>query len=111
MLPETRYSLIARLARSEDVATWEEFLETYESAILRYCRSRGLQDADARDVSQQVLISVQKAAERWKPSGRTGSFRAWLFETARRSCLKALRLKRLDELPSQPLSAWCPLDD
>lgn len=98
MLPETRYSLIARLGRTEDHETWEAFLDTYEAAIIRYCRSRGLQDADASEVCQEVLIAVHKAAEHWQPSGRAGSFRAWLFETARRTCLKSLRSRKAKPL-------------
>ena len=91
VLPETRYSLIARLARREDMETWEDFVRTYEGAILRYCRSKGLQDADAAEVAQEVFLAVANKAEDWKPSGRSGSFRVWLFETARRNCLKSLR--------------------
>jgi len=75
LLPETRYSLIARLACPEDTETWDEFLRTYEAAILRYCRTKGLQDADAADVCQHVLIAVHQAAQNWQPSGRSGSFR------------------------------------
>lgn len=94
MLPETRHSLIARLARPEDSATWTEFLRTYESAILRFCRARGLQEADAADVAQEVLLAVHAVAPQWEPSNQSGSFRAWLFETARRSCLHAMRKRR-----------------
>ena len=101
VLPETRYSLIARLTRPEDSATWREFLATYEAAIVRYCRSRGLQDADAAEVCQDVLLAVHKIAEHWEPSGRPGSFRAWLFETARRSCLKSLRRHRDEPLTEE----------
>ncbi|MEL6110201.1 MAG: sigma-70 family RNA polymerase sigma factor [Planctomycetota bacterium] len=94
LLPETRHSLIARLARPEDSATWSEFLCTYESAILRFCRARGLQEADVADVAQEVLLAVHSVAPRWQPTHQSGSFRAWLFETARRSCLHAMRKRR-----------------
>ncbi|MEM1071013.1 MAG: sigma-70 family RNA polymerase sigma factor, partial [Planctomycetota bacterium] len=90
LLPETRYSLIARLASNDDVETWQEFTQTYGSAVLRFCRSKGLQDADAVEVCQDVLIAVHRIAPHWEPSGRAGSFRAWLFETARRHCLKSI---------------------
>jgi len=105
LLPETRYSLIARLARPEDVETWQEFLRTYEAAILRYCRTKGLQDADAADVCQHVLVAVHKAAQNWQPSGREGSFRAWLFETARRACLKRLRTRPADGIEQEKVEA------
>ncbi len=91
MLPDTRYSLIARLSCREQADSWCEFLETYQTAIIRYCRSRGLQDADAVEVAQEVLLAVHQSVESWIPSGRIGSFRAWLFETARRASLKSIR--------------------
>jgi RNA polymerase sigma-70 factor (ECF subfamily) len=90
-LPDTRYSLLARLAEPADAAAWTEFLETYEGAVFRYCRSRGLQESDARDVVQEVLLAVHRAIGTWQPSGRLGSFRAWLMQTAHHICLKLLR--------------------
>ena len=90
-LPQTRYSLLARLASPDDAAAWSEFLDLYEGAFLRYCRSRGLQEADARDVVQEVLLAVHRAVGDWQPSGRAGSFRAWLLQTAHHICLKTLR--------------------
>ena len=90
-LPQTRYSLLVRLASPDDAAAWTEFLDIYEGAVLRYCRSRGLQEADARDAAQEVLLAVHQAISDWEPSGRAGSFRAWLLQTAHRTCLKMLR--------------------
>lgn len=109
-LPDTRYSLIGRLADADDLEAWNEFVRVYQGAVLRYCRVRGVQDADAADVAQQVLLAVHRAAEDWVPSGHAGSFRAWLFETARRSCLAALR--RRAKLPeSIPMGADEPICD
>jgi RNA polymerase sigma-70 factor (ECF subfamily) len=89
-LPDTRYSLLARLAEPADMAAWSEFVSIYEEAIFRYSRNRGLQEADALEVVQCVLLAVHQAVGHWKPTGRPGSFRAWLLETAHRVCLKAL---------------------
>lgn len=91
MLPDTRYSLIARLAEPADAGAWSELSEIYEQAVFRYCRGRGLQEADALDVVQQVLLTVHQKIADWRPSGRPGAFRAWLIEIAHRSCLRAFR--------------------
>lgn len=91
MLPETRHSMIARLANPADIATWLEFLRVYEAAILRYCRARGLQDTDAEEVCQDVALALARQAQNWESTGRAGSFRSWLFETSRRLCLKRIR--------------------
>jgi len=93
-LPDTRYTLLTRLADPHDAAAWSEFTEIYKEAIYRYSRSRGLQDSDAWEVVQQVLLVVHNAAGNWRPSGRAGSFRGWLFRTARRVCLRCLRDRR-----------------
>jgi RNA polymerase sigma-70 factor (ECF subfamily) len=81
-LPKTRQSLLIRLReRSQDA--WSEFLEIYEQAIIDYARRRGLQDADARDVTQEVLAAVDKKIEQWQDDPKLGKFRGWLFRVAR----------------------------
>ena len=81
--PQTRISLLLRLKSEADDQAWREFLEIYRPLIYRLSRSRGLQPADAEDVTQQALIAVSKAIGQWEPTGRAGSFRAWLFTIAR----------------------------
>lgn len=89
--PETRGSLIRRLADRNDADAWSFFEDNYQQPVYRFARSRGLQPDDAMDVVQEVLMAVHRAASNWKPTGRTGSFRAWLAESARRITLKITR--------------------
>jgi RNA polymerase sigma-70 factor (ECF subfamily) len=88
-LPETRQSLLVRLGERSDDA-WAEFLAIYEQAIRHYCRAKGLQDADARDVTQNVLTAVAKHIDRWDPDPRKGSFRGWLLTVARNIVVDSL---------------------
>jgi RNA polymerase sigma-70 factor (ECF subfamily) len=85
--------LIQRLANPADSVAWERFEKCYQLAIYRYARSRGLQQIDAIDVVQEVLLAVHRQAARWEPTGRAGSFRAWLAETARRVTLQVIRFR------------------
>ena len=81
-LPETRQSLLVRLRQNSDDA-WLEFLEVYEQAIYRFARRRGLQDADAWDVTQEVLAAVETKVDTWQADPTKGKFRGWLFRVAR----------------------------
>lgn len=86
--PITRPSLMVRLREADDQQAWHEFVSIYEPLILRLMQQRGLQDADARDVTQQVIIAVTQAVDRWQPDGREASFRRWLFSIARKLSLR-----------------------
>ena len=81
-----------------DEAAWTEFLEVYEPLILRLLRRHGLQDSDARDVCQQVLMAVAGDVEQWKSDGAKGSFRRWLFQIARNRVIKFLVKERRETL-------------
>ncbi len=81
-LPQTRQSLLLRLGQRSNDA-WAEFLQIYEKAIYEFCRKRGLQDADSRDVTQDVLAAVDKRVESWDDDANRGKFRGWIFKVAR----------------------------
>jgi RNA polymerase sigma-70 factor (ECF subfamily) len=53
-----------------------------------------LQDADARDLVQEVLRAVAGAAGRWTPDAQRGTFRGWLYTIARNRLLNSLRTER-----------------
>jgi len=55
-LRPTQTNLLVRLAENSEDA-WTEFLAMYERAILGLGRKQGLQDADAQDTMQEVLIA------------------------------------------------------
>ncbi len=89
--PETRASLMLRLRDPQDQQAWNEFIDLYEPLVLRMLRQRGLQEADARDVTQQVVLAVTQAVDSWQPDGREASFRRWLFTIARKLSLKFIQ--------------------
>jgi RNA polymerase sigma factor (sigma-70 family) len=75
---QTSVTLLARLRQdSSDQAAWAEFVARYEPRILQWCRRWGLQESDARDVTQDVLLKLHRLLAKfaYDPSR---SFRGWL---------------------------------
>jgi RNA polymerase sigma factor (sigma-70 family) len=81
--PATRASLLVRLRDGGDAGAWREFVHLYAPIIYGFARKRGLQDADAADLMQEVLRSVSLAAKRLEYDPARGSFRGWLFTVTR----------------------------
>jgi RNA polymerase sigma factor (sigma-70 family) len=81
--PTTRTSLLIRLRDSQDHEAWVEFVEIYEPAVYRQLRKCGLQDADARELMQELFVAVNRQIARWELAKERGSFRGWLFRVAR----------------------------
>src|SRR5262249_62066862 len=81
--PTTQWGLLARSRDPRDGDAWAEFVEVYAPLVYGLARRHGLQDADAADLTQDVLRSVARAAPRFAYDPRRGSFRGWLFPVAR----------------------------
>lgn len=81
--PATRASLLVRMRDRRDPDAWRQFLEIYAPTVYAYARRRGLQDADAADLMQEVMRSVAGAADRLDYDPGRGSFRGWLYTIAR----------------------------
>lgn len=85
---ETRASLLSRVRDPSDDAAWREFDETYRDLILRYCRARGLQTADAEDVRQLVMFGLAKALRSFEYQPQRGRFRHYLCRTIRNAIVQ-----------------------
>lgn len=88
--PETRASLILRLANAADVAAWESFESIYAPIIQRVAVRQGLQPADVDNVVQEVLLRVAKSVGNWLEKTQRGPFRAWLLTIARNETVRLL---------------------
>ena len=107
-LPTTRVTLLAQLRQDpSDQAGWDEFVERYGPHIYRWCRQWKLQDADAEDVTQDILVKLTQKLRgfAYDPSR---SFRGWLktvahpawrdFEDSRRCAQRAAGESQAHEL-------------
>jgi RNA polymerase sigma-70 factor (ECF subfamily) len=79
----TSATLLARLRQvPPDQAAWAEFAERYGRKIYGWCRQWNLQEADAQDVTQDVLVKLAEKMHHFDYDP-TRSFRAWLKTVAR----------------------------
>src|ERR671934_3119155 len=81
--PQPRPSLLVRIRDAGDRTAWLQFVEIYAPLVYRFARKRGLQDADAADLAQEVLQAVSGASRRLEYDPGRGTFRGWLFTVAR----------------------------
>jgi RNA polymerase sigma-70 factor (ECF subfamily) len=74
----TRVTLLGRLRRDPtNQAAWAEFVDHYGGKIYAWCRKWNLQEADAQDVTQNVLLKLAQKMKEFTYDP-TRSFRAWL---------------------------------
>lgn len=91
----TSVSLLARLhERPRDQHAWSAFVTRYGGLIQRWCRGWGLQESDAQDVTQNVLLELSRQMQLQQYRG-DGRFRGWLRTIAYRAwCDYAKRQRR-----------------
>ena len=79
----TRASLLIRIRDPGDRDAWRQFVALYAPLIHGLARSRGLQDADAADLTQEVLGMLAGTVPALPYDPARGSFRGWLYTVAR----------------------------
>ena len=74
----TSVTLLARLRRDPtDQAAWCDFVTRYGPKILQWCRRWRLQEADAQDVTQDVLLKLHSLMATFSYDA-SRSFHGWL---------------------------------
>ena len=77
----TRLTLIGRLKDRGDHRSWDEFVDIYWRRVYSVAMSRGLNDAEAKDATQETIIGVMQDIEGYDP--KLGRFTTWLLGRSR----------------------------
>jgi len=97
----TRASLLSRLKDWDDNESWKTFVDTYWRLIYRSAIKAGLNDAEAKDATQETIFIVCKKMRDFKYDPALGKFKAWLLNTARWKIADQFR-KRAGKVKSLP---------
>ncbi len=95
--PETRDSLLVQVRDPANREAWELFARIYRPVIVQVAMARGLQHADAQDLSQQVLMVVASAIGSWEKRDESTRFRHWLSRVTKNAILNALTRRPKDQ--------------
>lgn len=88
--PDTRITLLMLVQAGNDPKAWDEFVALYRPILYRLARRRGMQDADAEDLAQKVLVSISHSIEGWQQRDNSTRFRHWLRRVAKNAILNML---------------------
>ena len=93
--PLTRASLLIQIRDGTNQLAWREFVSLYGPVVYGFARKRGLQDADAADLMQEVMRSVASAIGQLDYDRKRGSFAGWLFTITRNKVFNFLAARRI----------------
>src|SRR5262245_57994326 len=90
----TPASLLERFRQRAGEADWQRLVDLYRPWLVGWLRRHGLDDADAQDLVQEILIVVQRELPFFQHNQRAGAFRAWLRTIAVHRLRDAVRARR-----------------
>ena len=103
--PATSATLLLRLRDPADREAWGAFAENYGRHIYAWCRRRNLQEADAEDVTQGLLVSIPSKMRSFSYDPKIGGFRAWLKTVVRSVLVDFLRGGKTSYAPLESVEA------
>jgi RNA polymerase sigma-70 factor (ECF subfamily) len=101
LLP-TRQSLLIRLKDLTDQESWQQFFDTYSDLLYSVAIKAGLNDAEAKDVVQDTVISVARKMAGFDYDPAKGSFKGWLLRLAQWRIQDQFRSRKRQGVPLAP---------
>jgi RNA polymerase sigma-70 factor (ECF subfamily) len=96
--PPTSLTLLGQLRLPDQPAAWGQFVQLYTPLLEKWARRQGFRDADAADLTQEVLVKLMKELPDYQ-RGPGQSFRGWLFRVTANVCRDFRRRKATRALP------------
>lgn len=84
----TSPSLLSRVRDPANDGAWREFDAKYGELIVRFCRGRHIQLADAEDIRQMVMARLAQALRGFHYERRRGRFRTYLGRITRNEMIR-----------------------
>jgi RNA polymerase sigma-70 factor (ECF subfamily) len=82
-MPQTRPTLLQRIRRDDDRASWDEFYAVYYEFLCRYATKQGVPPHEVPDIVQEVFSKLYRARQRFEYDPQRARFRTWLLRVAR----------------------------
>ena len=79
---ETSLTFLDELCQSSDEKSWERLVQLYAPLLNRWIRRYEVQDSDADDLIQDVLVVVMRELPSFRHNRQKGAFRSWLRRIA-----------------------------
>jgi RNA polymerase sigma-70 factor (ECF subfamily) len=109
--PSTRHSLLVQIRDLNNDEAWSQFVDAYAPLVYRYARRQGMQDADAADITQDVLRSVVRSAGEFVYDPSKGRFRTWLYTVVRNKVINHFAKQRHAAQAAADTVTWQHLQD
>ena len=77
-MEKTSLSLLDRACQRSDSESWNRLAELYSPLLRSWLTRYQVQDADAEDLLQEVLLVVMRELPSFQHNQRGGAFRSWL---------------------------------
>ncbi|MFK7769311.1 MAG: RNA polymerase sigma factor [Mariniblastus sp.] len=102
----TSITLLGKVRDLSDQQAWNEFVRRYTPRIFAWCKRFSLQEQDASDVTQQVLLKLVAAMQEFVYDPSQGSFRGWLKTITSNAVRDSIRKKSNQVITGDGANVW-----
>lgn len=90
----TQTNLLWAVREGGDEVAWNLFYRIYAPMMRQFSRRLGLNEVEADDVTQEVLMVVHRALREGSYEPKKGKFRGWLYGVVHKRAMSAHRARR-----------------